>query len=97
MGTKKMPFGVAGLILNVMPVVILGATHLFKISTGYPIQHIVAAANLLCILAALLISVTLVRKKETRTIPAILSTVLSAIYIVGGSMLIAVIFINRMQ
>lgn len=97
MKTDKMPLGIAGLVLNIMPAIITGGTNLLKISLGFPLQHIIAAVNLLCILAALLISVTLVRKKETRTVPVILSTILSVIYIAGGTMLIVVMLLHPLQ
>ena len=92
-----MPLGITGLALNIIPAIIMGLTGILKISMGFPIQHIVAATNMLCILAALLISVTLVRKKETRTIPVIISTVLSAVYIVGGIMMVAALILNSLQ
>ena len=97
MKTNKMPLGIAALVLNLMPAVLTGGMGVLKISVGYPIQHIVAAVNLLCLLAALLISVTLVRKKETRTIPVILSTILSGLYVLGGVLFAAALVLRALQ
>lgn len=90
MESKKKRLGVIGLVLNLVPFVEM-LPVLLKINLGYPLQHIVVLANMLCLLAAFLISVTLIRKKDTRSPAVIISTVISGLYIAFGVVLVCVI------
>ncbi|AWI03427.1 hypothetical protein [Clostridium drakei] len=90
MKSKKKTLDIVGLVLNLVPFAGM-LPVLLKINLGYPLQQIVVLVNMLCLLAAFLISVTLIRKKETRSLVVIISTVISGLYIAFGVVLVCVI------
>lgn len=71
---------IAALLLSLFPTISY-VLPMFKISLVGGVQVAVAAANIICALTGFVLSVICVKKDETRNIVNIISTIISALWV----------------
>lgn len=84
---------IVGLLFTIIPLIFGIITSVLKIKFGYPLQHIISAITLLCLLIGFIISVSLIRKPETRNIISIITTVISGFYMLIVIVLIVIVIV----
>ena len=98
MENKKMkPLSVAALVVSVLPLATLIPSFL-KITLSDGVRSLWAGANILFVVLGLVLSIICVRNKDSRSIINILSTAISALWLLLMIGIIALaLFINFVQ
>ena len=94
---KLKPLSVAALIVSVLPLATLIPSFL-KITLSDGVRSLWAGANILFVVLGLVLSIICVRNKDSRSIINILSTAISALWLLLMiGIVVLALFINSMQ